>query len=97
MADTPAEAFTTGTATLEPPASTRPSTSEPDRLKPSTSPEERLDEWHRHAGESGEQIHEDMMRAREVLHTGTAADAVELANEDIGERAAAAAERWQSA
>jgi ABC-type glycerol-3-phosphate transport system substrate-binding protein len=94
MTDTSAEALLASTAVLEAPTLT--SATDADRLKPSKSAEERLEVWHRHASENQEQIHEEMVRAREVLHMGTAADAVALANEDIDERAIAAARRWQS-
>jgi len=67
-----------------------------DRLTDRQSADDRIEAWQRHAQDDADEIHEQTMRAREILYTGTSADAIEFANEDVAQRAAAAASRWRN-
>ena len=94
---TPPDQAPAGVATLMPPLEAEENKAAGvDRLTPSESLDSRVETWHHRVAEGGEEMHEEMVRAREILHTGTSADAVELANEDIEQRAIAAAGRWRS-
>lgn len=58
--------------------------------------DERVEEWHEYLSEHSEELHVEMVEARETLHTGTAADAITLANRDVPQQASAAAARWRA-
>lgn len=94
---TPSDQARTGTATLASPLEEQETDAAGlDRLTPNETLDSRVEAWHRRVAESGAEMHEEMVQAREILHTGTSADAVQLANEDIEQRATAAADRWRS-
>jgi hypothetical protein len=60
------------------------------------SPSDRVDDWHEHLASHGGALHGEMIEAREILHMGTPADAIELANRDVPREASEAAARWQT-
>lgn len=55
-----------------------------------------VDEWHQYIASQDEDVHAEMVEAREVLHMGTPTDAIELANRDVPREASDAAARWQA-
>jgi hypothetical protein len=67
-----------------------------DPFAPRGSSHERTEAWHQHVIDNADSLHEEMVEAREILHTGTAADAIALANEDVPRRARHAAARWRA-
>lgn len=52
--------------------------------------------WHEHVRTHQAALHDEMVEAREVLHMGTASEAVELANRSVSQEAHEAAARWQA-
>jgi hypothetical protein len=52
--------------------------------------------WHEYLSSNKETVHAEMREAREVLHTGTPSDAIELANRHVPREASDAAARWQA-
>jgi|GEM_PF-6750293 len=53
-------------------------------------------QWHEHLASHSEDIHAEMVEARETLHMGTPSDAIELANRDVSAEADEAASRWHT-
>jgi hypothetical protein len=67
-----------------------------DALRSTDTVDGRVEEWHDYLSEHLDELHVEMVEARETLQTGTAADAIALANQDIPHQASAAAARWRT-
>lgn len=83
-----------GTATIESPATGGTRT---DRLTARETAEDRVDAWQQRAENNGRELQNQTRRAREILQSGTSADAIDFANEGVEQRATAAASRWRHA
>lgn len=55
-----------------------------------------VSQWHDHLASHREEVHAEMVEARETLHMGTPSDAIELANRDVSAEADEAAARWHT-
>lgn len=60
------------------------------------SPSGDVEALHEFAKTHQAELHEEMVEAREVLHMGTASDAIELANRGVQQEARDAAARWRA-
>jgi hypothetical protein len=83
-----------GTATIE---SLATGATRTDRLTARETAEDRIDAWQHRAEDDGVELQTQTLRAREILQSGTSADAIDFANEGVEQRAAAAASRWRRA